>query len=156
MLLDMDRIDKEILRILQLEARISNADLAERVNLSPTPCLRRVKRLETDGVIRQYRAELDAQAIGLTISAVVFVQLELNSTKNAKEFEDSVQGLQNVQECLVLSGQHDYLIRVVAQDLRAYEKFIKGDLANIAHVKTIESTIVLNQVKLDVALPIGV
>jgi len=156
MLLDMDRIDKEILRILQLEARISNADLAERVNLSPTPCLRRVKRLETDGVIRRYRAELDAQAIGLTISAVVFVQLELNSTKNAKEFEDSVQGLQNVQECLVLSGQHDYLIRVVAQDLRAYEKFIKGDLANIAHVKTIESTIVLNQVKLDVALPIGV
>ena len=151
----MDKIDKEILRILQLDARLSNSDLAEKVNLSPTPCLRRVKRLEKSGVIRRYRAELDAKSIGLDISAIVFVQLQLNSTKNAQVFEQAIQYLGNVQECLVLTGKHDYLIRVVARDLADYERFIKGELANIANIKTIDSTIVLNQVKLEVALPIA-
>jgi DNA-binding Lrp family transcriptional regulator len=151
----MDKIDKEILRILQLDARLSNSDLAEKVNLSPTPCLRRVKRLEKSGVIRRYRAELDAKSIGLDISAIVFVQLQLNSTKNAQVFEQAIQHLGNVQECLVLTGKHDYLIRVVARDLADYERFIKGELANIANIKTIDSTIVLNQVKLEVALPIA-
>ena len=97
----MDTIDQKILSELQENARISNADLAERVNLSPTPCLRRVRKLEQDGVIKAYKTELDLQKIGLEISALVFVQLTLNSTDNARIFEQAVVRIKRVQECFV-------------------------------------------------------
>ena len=152
----MDTIDQKILSELQENARISNADLAERVNLSPTPCLRRVRKLEQDGVIKAYRTELDLQKIGLEISALVFVQLTLNSVDNARIFEEAVVRIKRVQECFVLTGRYDYLLRVVAHDLADYEKLVKGELANIKIIKTIESTIVLNQINANAKLPISI
>lgn len=150
----MDSIDKKLIRQLQADARISNAELAERVNLSPTPCLRRVKRLEENKVITRYTAELDLEKIGVTISALVFIQLVVNSTEKAQQFESAIQTIRRVQECFVLTGRYDYLLRVVAKDLKDYEKLVKGDLANVENVKTIESTIILNQVNDNVAPPI--
>ena len=150
----MDTTDKKILSQLQVNARISNAELADKVNLSPTPCLRRVRKLEDDGVITQYRAELDLSKIGLNISALVFIQLTLNSTDNARQFEEAIQGIRRIRECFVLTGRYDYLLRVVANDLADYEKLIKGELAGIPNIKNIESTIVLNQLAADATLPI--
>jgi len=109
----MDSKDKKILSLLQVNARISNADLAEKVNLSPTPCLRRVRKLEQDGVITHYRAKLDLNKIGLGISALVFVQLTLNSTDKAGEFESSIRRIRRIRECFVLTGRYDYILRVV-------------------------------------------
>ncbi len=149
----MDQIDKMILRHLQADARISNAELAERVNLSPTPCLRRVKRLENSGVIKGYATQLDLKKIGLSISALVFVQLTINSTKNAAKFEQAVKSIRRVQECSVLTGTYDYLLQVVALDLADYEKLIKGELANIPNIKNLESTIVLNQLDVNFSPP---
>lgn len=150
----LDKTDRHILELLQNNARISNAELAESVNLSPTPCLRRVKRLEESGVIKNYVTELDQQEIGLNISAFVFVQLERNSSENASVFEAAIRELPQVLECFVLTGQYDYLVRVVSEDLNAYEKFIKGGLANIAQVAKLDTTIVLSQVMSKMSLPI--
>lgn len=151
----MDSIDRKIADILQRNGRIPNSELAEKVDLSPTPCLRRVKRMEAAGIIKGYRAELAPQAVGINVSAVVFVQLTRNSTENAKEFEKEIDALVKVQDCFVLTGKHDYMIRVVAKDLGDYERFIKDKLANVPHVKTLESTIILNQVKSRPFLPIS-
>ena len=150
----LDRTDLQILEMLQSDARISNAELAEHVNLSPTPCLRRVKRLEESGVIKNYVTELDRQKIGLHISAFVFVQLERNSSENATAFETAVKELPQVMECFVLTGQYDYLLRVVSEDLETYEKFIKTGLADIIQVARIDTTIILNQVMSRMSLPI--
>ena len=149
----MDKVDRILLRELQKNARISNAELADKVNLSPTPCLRRVRRLEESGVIRRYHAEPDLTKIGYSITAIVFVQLTLNSTANAKQFEQSIDGIQRVQDCFVLAGRYDYLLRVVARDLVDYERLIKGDIADIPNIKNIESTIVLNQIDVQHFLP---
>lgn len=150
----IDKTDKQIIRELQKDARISNSDLAERVNLSPTPCLRRVRRLENEGYIKAYSASLDKAKMGLTISALVFVQLTLNSTSNAREFERAISHIRRVQDCYVLTGRFDYMLTVVAKDLLDYESLVKDELANIPYVKTIESTIVLNHIQVNSALPI--
>jgi len=150
----MDSIDKKILQALQENARISNAELAEKVNLSPTPCLRRVRKLEEDNVISAYYAKVDSGKVGLNISALVFVQLSLNSTENAKKFEHSIKGIKRVQECFVLTGRYDYLLKVVARNLSDYEELVKGELANIPNIKTLESTIVLNHINVNASLPI--
>lgn len=142
----LDRTDREILSILATDARISNAELSERVHLSPTPCLRRVKRLEESGVIKRYLAEFDRDQLGLHVSAFVFVQLERNSQANAEAFESAVATLPQVLDCYVLTGSHDYLLRVAVRDLADYEKFIKERLAAINQIVKLDSTIILNQV----------
>lgn len=106
MSIHLDNTDLAILRALQHNGRITNTELAELINLSPTPCLRRVKRLEQEGVIDHYTAELNRTLVGLEISAFVFVQLERNSMENAKNFELSVSALSEVQECFVVTAVH--------------------------------------------------
>lgn len=142
----MDRTDRAILRALAENARISNAELAERVHLTPTPCLRRLRRLEDSGVIQGYTVRLDNTALGLGISALIFVQLERNSLDNANHFEAAVRDLPEVTECSVLTGAHDYLLRVTVQDLEHYERFVKESLASIPQVANIDTRIVLKQV----------
>ena len=152
--MQLDKIDRQILRVLQQQGRISNADLAERVNLSPTPCLRRVKRLEASGVINRYVAELDPSQLGLKVSAYVFIRLQRNSSANAERFEQAVKQLEQVEECSVLSGEYDYLLKVVAEDLERYEGFIKQQMAAIEEVDTINTTIILKQVMSRQPLPV--
>ena len=142
----LDKTDIKILNALQNNARISNAELAERVNLSQTPCLRRLRKLESQGIIQQYRTQLDRKQLGLQVSAFVFVKLERNTAQNGKEFEAPVARLPQVMECCVLAGRHDYSLRIVTSDLESYERFIKHDLAHVQEIAHIESTIILNQV----------
>jgi len=151
---NFDKTDRLILSTLQEDARISNAELAERINLSPTPCLRRVKRLEEQGVIEGYSARLNKEKLGLGISAFVFIQLERNSSHNASAFEQAIQNLDAVIDCYVLTGEYDYLLNVVTPDLKGYEDFIKKRLADIPQVAKIDTTIILNQVMSKRSLPI--
>jgi Lrp/AsnC family leucine-responsive transcriptional regulator len=141
----LDRIDRQMLSLLERDARMSNAELAARVNLSPTPCLRRLRKLEASGLIRGYRADLDARALGLNASALVFVNLEKNTKENAEAFEAALRGLPEVMECYVVAGRHDYVLRVVTADLDDYERFVKERLAVVEQVADLESIIILKQ-----------
>jgi DNA-binding Lrp family transcriptional regulator len=140
-----DKTDKQILSLLEKNARISNAELAERVNLSPTPCLRRLRRLESSGLIRNYTAILNEKALGLQVSALVFVNLEKNTKRNGEVFEAALKDLPEVMECFVVAGSHDYVLKVVTRDLEDYERFIKERLAVVRHVADLESVIILKQ-----------
>ena len=150
----LDRTDRAILTALADNARISNAELAEQVHLSPTPCLRRVKRLEESGVISKYVTQFNHNALGLAISALIFVQLERNSLENGIKFEAAVSNLLAVTECSVLTGSYDYLLRVIVKDLEHYERFVKESLAGIAQVSRIETSIVLKQVLSRTVMPL--
>jgi DNA-binding Lrp family transcriptional regulator len=124
------------------------------VHLSPTPCLRRVKRLEESGVISKYVTQFNHNALGLAISALIFVQLERNSLENGIKFEAAVSNLLAVTECSVLTGSYDYLLRVIVKDLEHYERFVKESLAGIAQVSRIETSIVLKQVLSRTVMPL--
>jgi len=141
----LDRIDRKILSQLQRNARISNAELAERVNLSPTPCLRRLRKLQDSGLIEGYTAILDKKALGLQISAFVFVSLDKNTRENGEAFESALKDLPEVTECCVVAGRHDYVLRVVTRSLEDYERFLKERLAEVEVIAGLESMIILNQ-----------
>ncbi len=150
----IDHIDRAILEALQTDAKLSNAELAASVNLSPTPCLRRVKRLEQEGFITRYNAELSKEKLGFQISAFVFVQLVRNSKENAAAFEQAIMAFDEVMDCYVLTGEHDYLLNVVSKSLSSYDVFVKEKLASVKQIAKIDTTIVLNQVKSKRALPL--
>ena len=145
MSIELDSIDRKILTLLQRNARISNAELAERVNLSPTPCLRRLRKLEQDGWITHYGAVLNNKMLGFQIAAMVFVKLEKNTKQNGDAFERALQDLPQVTECCVVTGAHDYVLRVLTKSLEDYEHFLKDGLANVEMVADLESLIILKQ-----------
>jgi Lrp/AsnC family leucine-responsive transcriptional regulator len=149
-----DSIDKKILSLLEQNARISNAELAEKVNLSPTPCLRRLRKLEDSGLIRGYGAVLNEKALGLHASALVFVNLDKNTKENAERFEAALKLLPEVMECFLVAGRHDYVLRVVTRDLDDYERFIKERLAVLEKIADLESIIILKQTLFRKHLPI--
>ena len=150
----LNRIDQELLRLLQADARQSNSALAEQINLSPTPCLRRLRKLESSGVIKGYTAILDQAAVGLDVAAFAFVKLEKNTAANGEAFEKTVAVLSEVMECCVVTGAHDYVLRIVARDLGAYERFLKQKLATVDGVADIETMIILNQTMSRSVLPL--
>jgi DNA-binding Lrp family transcriptional regulator len=151
-----DSVDRKILSILEKNARISNAELAEKVNLSPTPCLRRLRKLESTGLIRGYAALLDEKALGLQASALLFVNLEKNTKENAEQFEAAVKLLPEVLECFVVAGRHDYVLRIVTRDLDDYARFIKERLAVLEKIADLESIIILKQILVQKNLPLPV
>lgn len=150
----LDRIDRKLLRELQADGRATNVELSERVNLSHTPCLRRVRKLEASGVIKRYTAIVDPETVGLHVGAFAFVKLDRNTTEKGKAFERSVAALSEVMECCVVTGGHDYVLRIVAPDLGAYDRFLKERLATVEGVADIETMIILNQSMLRPVLPI--
>jgi len=141
----LDSIDLHLLEILQSNGRITNLEMAERLGLSPTPVARRWKRLEDEGHIRGYTALVDRKLLGYSVTAYVRVRLRSNNWQRAEQFENAVALLKYVMDCSVVTGNADYLLRVVAKDLEDYERFVKHDLAVIDSVETIDSTIVLSQ-----------
>lgn len=151
---ELDTKDRALLRILQQDARISNSALAEQVNLSDTPCLRRVKRLQQEGVITHYQAIVDRKAVGLSVLVYASVRLSENTASAAKQFEQHIYSLDNVLSCSVISGSYDYILEVVAEDLEQYEHFLKHKLAVNNHVAAVESSIVLKQTFSRRVLPI--
>jgi len=154
MSINLDSIDRKILALLEQNARISNAELAEKVNLSPTPCLRRLRKLEKSGLIKAYTAILDEKALGLQASALVFVNLVRNTKENAEQFEAALVLLPEVLECYVVAGRHDYVLRIVTRDLDDYERFIKERLAVLEEIANLESIFVLKQTLSGRKLPI--
>ena len=150
----LDDIDRRILRALQEDGRLTVTELAGRVGLTASPCLRRLRLLERDGVIRGYAALVDQDRVGFPISVFVSVKLEKQREEALQRFEEAVRRCPEVMECYLMTGSRDYLLRVVAQDLPSYERFLKDTLTRIDGVASIESSFALAQVKTAAALPL--
>lgn len=146
--------DLNILRVLQQDGRISNVALAKAVNLSPSPCLRRVQRLERSGTIRTYVALIDQKQVGLPISVFVSVTLDKQEKAALRAFEAAIRDRPEVMECYLMTGDSDYLLRVVAPDLEAYQRFLLDHLTVIPGVANIRSSFALQQLVYKTALPI--
>jgi DNA-binding Lrp family transcriptional regulator len=152
--LKLDDIDFAVLRHLQDHARISNVDLADRVGLSPAPCLRRVQTLERAGVIRKYVALLNPQAVAQGVTLFVQISLDLQIGGRLESFEQRIMRRPEVLECYLMTGDSDYLLRVVVPDVAAYERFLKDALTMMEGVAGIKSSFALRQVKYSTALPL--
>ncbi len=150
----LDATDIRILEQLQADASLSNVELARRVHLSPSPCLARVRALEARGLIRQYVALLDAPQLGLHLNVFISISLKQQSREALQAFEDRVCAREEVMECYLMTGDSDYLLRVVAPDLKALQAFITDRLARIPDVAHIRSSLALKQVKYQTALPL--
>ena len=150
----LNRIDRNILRALQKNARVSYAELARQVGLSTTPCKERVKRLEREGIIRSYQAILDPQYLDAAL--VVFVQIRLNRTSQDifEEFKRDAYDLAEVQECYLVSGNFDYLIKARVADMAAYRKFLGETLLTLPGVQESTSYVVMEQVKETLSLEV--
>ncbi|MFK7965183.1 MAG: Lrp/AsnC family transcriptional regulator [Burkholderiaceae bacterium] len=151
----LDPIDLRLLIELQANARISNVSLAEKVNLSPSACLARVRTLESSGVINRYVTLLDPASVGLGISVFIHITLERQTENELSAFEAAMRENPDVMECYLMTGDSDYLVRVVVPDLPALERFIVARLSKTAGVANIRSSFTLKQVKYQTALPLG-
>jgi Lrp/AsnC family transcriptional regulator, leucine-responsive regulatory protein len=151
----LDRIDYRVLHHLQNDARMTNTELAVAVGLTPSPCLRRVKALETSKVIKRYVAIVDAASVGLPISVFVNVSLRSQVRAGLMEFENRISTYREVMECYLMTGTSDYLLRVVTPDLEGYERFLAEKLTRIPGVANIQSSITLKQVVYKTELPLN-
>lgn len=143
----LDRYDQHILEILQQDGRINNQDLADRIGLSPSPCLRRVRALEESGLIMGYRALLDAQKLGLTLWALIHISMDLHTPERFANFEAAVSVLPEVLECLLITGQNaDYQLKVAVRDMDHYQALLLNKLTRIEGVTGVHSSFVLRRV----------
>ena len=151
----IDRYDQQILDILQTDGRINNQDLADRIGLSPSPCLRRVRALEESGLIVGYRAVLDAKKLGLSLMALIHISMDLHTPERFANFEASVSVLPEVLECLLITGQDaDYQLKVAVRDMDHYQALLLNKVTRIAGVTGVHSSFVLRQVVTKTALPV--
>jgi len=150
----LDKYEKRILALLQEDASLSTAAIAEKVGLSSSPCWRRIDRLEREGFIRRKVALVDRKKVGL--NAHIFAQIKLNAhgRANLDEFAEAIRAFPEVLECYVLMGPVDFLIRVVASDIEAYERFFFNRLSQLPGVQEVNSTVALSEIKATTALPI--
>jgi Lrp/AsnC family leucine-responsive transcriptional regulator len=149
----LDTIDRRMLTLLQEDGRITNQDLSEKVGLSPTPCLRRLKRLEESGVIKGYSAIVDPKAYGLPFSVFVSVRLSQQNQEHIAEFEKAVESWSEVAECYLMTGSQDYLLRVLTDGIEGYERFLKQKMTRLKCVQSVESNFALATIKKRVGLP---
>lgn len=152
--MELDTTDWKILRLLQSDARISNVELARQVGLSPSPCLNRVRTLEQSGYISRYVSLLDPLRVGLKVSVFIQVTLEKQIKPALEAFERAIRDRPEVMECYLMTGDADYLLRVVVPDLQAVEHFILNFLSRVPGVGNIRSSFALKQVKYQTALPL--
>jgi Lrp/AsnC family leucine-responsive transcriptional regulator len=150
----MDIIDKQILTILQTNGRLSTADIAERVHLSPSPCARRIKRLEQEGYISSYHAKLDRLKINLGMTAFVQVNLTCHQESDLEKFEHTLSTIDNIINGHVVSGQYDYLLEVACKDLIDYERFMRR-LRVLPMVKDITTNFTIRSFKIQTPLPVS-
>lgn len=153
--LNLDRTDRRILETLQNDGRLSNVDLAERVGLSPSPCLRRVKRLEDEGLISGYRAILDRKAVGLGLTVFVEIKVGKHSRENAAALHAALLAIPEVVSCHMVSGIADFLAEVVVADLEAYERLMTDKLLTLPTIEDVRSNFAIRMVKTNGPLPLG-
>ena len=153
---ELDPVDARILDILQQDAGLSVAEVAERVGLSASPCWRRIKRLEDTGMILRRVTILDAVKLGLDFEVYAIVKLNLPSTENLNVFEAAVANWPEVVQCATITGREDYVLRIVTSDMHAFDKFLREKLLALGIVSDCESHIVTRGVKNVTALPLGI
>src|SRR5882757_4533288 len=153
-MLALDAIDRKILRLLQSDSRMTMQALADQVGLSVSPCHRRVKLLEQRGVITRYIATVDQKSLGLHVSVFISIKLARQKEEDLNRFAKAISKWDEVLECYLMTGNRDYLLRVVAADLASYETFLKTKLTRLDGIASIESSFALSQVKYSIALPV--
>jgi Lrp/AsnC family transcriptional regulator, leucine-responsive regulatory protein len=154
--MDIDRYDRQILQLLQEDGRISNQDLADRIGLSPSPCLRRVRALEDAGLIAGYRALLDARKLGLSLMALIHISMDRHTPDRFESFEAALREIPEVMECLLITGQDaDYQLKVFVRDMDAYQELLLNRITRIQGVTGVHSSFVLRRVVDKTALPVG-
>ena len=153
-MLKLDNIDYKILRVIQSEGRISNLNLADKIGLSPSPCLRRVKELEKGNVIKKYVGLVEPKAIGFLINAFVNVSLQSQKERFLNIFEQKVSLYEEVSECYLMTGSSDYLLRVVTRDLEEYERFVIDKLTKIEGIANIQTSFALKPLIQRTEIPI--
>lgn len=155
-MIKLDQYDRRILETLQEEGRISNQDLAERIGLSPSPCLRRVRALEESGLIVGYRALLDARKLGLTLMALIHISMDRHTPERFTRFDAAVSALPEVLECLLITGQEaDYQLKVVVRDMEAYQALLLNKITRIEGVSGVHSSFVLRRIVDRTTLPLA-
>ena len=155
MQLKLSPIDRRILRLLQHDANLTAAEIAERVELSQSPCWRRIHRLQDEGIIERTVALLDAQKLGLGMTVFVDVKLSGHGRRYLAEFEEAIIGHPEVLECYTMAGEMDFMLKVVAQDIAGYERFLREQLLQLPHVQEAHSNIAMSTVKRTTELPLG-
>jgi len=153
--MDLDRIDKRILVELQGNARISNQELADKVGLSPSPCLRRVRALEDSGLIKGYYTQLNASMLGLKLLALVQISMDRHTPDRFEQFEATIKSWPQVLECILITGQSaDFQLKVLVKDMEEYQDFLLNRITRIPGVSDVHSSFVLRQVVSSTALPL--
>ncbi|TPW17080.1 MAG: transcriptional regulator [Halothiobacillaceae bacterium] len=153
--MDLDRYDLLILQLLQEDGQLSNQALADKIGLSPSPCLRRVRALEQAGFIRGYRALVNAKKLGLTLMALIQISMDRHTPERFAHFEAAVQQLPEVLECLLITGQAaDYQLKVIVRDMEAYQQLLLNKITRIEGVSGVHSSFVLRRVVDRTTLPI--
>lgn len=150
----IDQIDRRILAELQGDGRMTNQDLSEKIGLSPSPCLRRLRQLEVDGVIFRYVALVDPITVGLPVTAFIRVRLDRQDDRHLAQFEEAVADFPEVMECYLMSGDADYQLRVLVESLGAYEDFLRRKLTPIEGVSQVTTSFALRPVVYKTALPL--
>lgn len=151
----LDTIDKKILAALQTNSQISNQDLADKVNLSPSPCLRRVKQLEEGGYIEKHVALLSPEKLGLKLTVIVLIGIDNHSAAKMADFEKQIKSLPQVTECYLIAGQSaDYLLKVMVPDINHYQQFLLKELLSIKGVSNVHSSFVLQSIIDKTELPL--
>ena len=151
----LDQHERKILELLQRDANLTVAAIAEKVGLSQTPCHRRIDRLERDGIIKARIALVDRAKVGLHAHIFVQVKLDAHGRANLDQFTSAIQDLPEVLECYVLMGTFDFMLRIVARDIQAYERFFFDKLSQLPGIQEINSTVALSEIKATTVLPIG-
>lgn len=151
----LDAIDRKILAVVQRDGRITNQQLADEIGLSPSPCLRRLRLLEENGVVDRYVALLDPEAVGLSVSAFVRVRLDRQDDRHLAIFEEAVADLPEVMECYLMTGDSDYQLRVLVASLVDYEEFLRTKLSKIEGVGVVTTSFALRPIVYKTALPIS-
>ncbi|MCW8943642.1 MAG: Lrp/AsnC family transcriptional regulator [Sedimenticola sp.] len=152
--MDLDKLDKKILTLLQADSCLTNNELAEKVGLSPSPCWRRVKRLEEEGIITSRVTLISPSSVGLHVFAYALVSLENHNAETLEVFDRFVQESAQVLECSSMSGSYDYLLKIVSHSMDDYELLLSGQLLKLKGVRSVNTSFVLSQKKTTTALPL--
>ncbi len=152
--IELSAVDRRILRALQEDGRMTVQAIADRVGLSASPCLRRIRQMEQAGIIAAYSVVIEQKAVGLPVSVFISIKLERQRAEELDRFGAAIAGWPEVMECYLMTGQFDFLLRVVCADLASYEQFLRQKLTQVAGVSSIESSFSLGQVKYSRVLPI--
>ena len=151
----LDRIDRKLLAELQAEGRVTNVDLASRVGLTAPPCLRRVRALEEEGVIRGYHADLDPSKLGFAITVFAMVSLRSQAEEDLRAFEDHIKGLPEVRECHMLNGEIDFILKIVSHDLQSFQEFLTSKLTPAPNVASVKTSLTIRTAKNEPGVPLG-